>query len=80
MVSNTAVPGPTSVREPSGGAMPLTSVTMRGQEMGAAAAELMLDGVRGDTAAHEHRTVVLEPTLVVRERTVGRRRVVPADE
>jgi len=62
-----------------GGAMPLTSVTMRGQEMGAAAIELMLEELR-DADAHEHRTVVLEPSLVVRESTVGRQRLVPADD
>lgn len=60
-----------------GGAMPLTSVAMRGQEIGAAALELMLAELRESVGEHEHRTIVLEPSLVVRESTVGRQRLVP---
>lgn len=61
-----------------GGAVPLTSVTLRGQEMGAVAVDLMLAELREPPETHQHRTVVLEPSLIVRESTVGRQRVVPA--
>ncbi|MGO7983249.1 LacI family DNA-binding transcriptional regulator, partial [Rhizobium johnstonii] len=54
-----------------GGAMPLTSVTMRGREMGAVAIELLEREVR-EAGEHAHQTVTLEPQLVIRESTVGR--------
>lgn len=54
-----------------GGAIPLTSVSMCGEEMGAEGVRLLLEELAlGDE--HVHRTVVLEPHLVVRESTVGR--------
>jgi LacI family transcriptional regulator len=55
-----------------GGAIPLTSVTMRGQELGEAGMELLLAELQEPSATHEHRTVMLEPTIVARESTVGR--------
>jgi LacI family transcriptional regulator len=57
-----------------GGAMPLTSVTMRGQDMGRIGVELMLHELHEPPETHRHRTVTLEPALVVRESTVGRHR------
>ncbi|GAB3610167.1 substrate-binding domain-containing protein [Humibacter ginsengiterrae] len=61
-----------------GGAVPLTSVNLRGQELGKVAVGLMLAELREAPEVHEHRTVVLEPSLIVRESTIGRERVVPA--
>ncbi|WP_158862070.1 LacI family DNA-binding transcriptional regulator [Leifsonia sp. AG29] len=55
-----------------GGAMPMTSVAMRGREMGRAGVELMVRELRDRNGAHEHRTIVLEPELVRRESTIGR--------
>lgn len=55
-----------------GGAVPLTSVTMHGAEMGAAAVGLMLDELADDPAEHVHRTVVIGSELVARESTLGR--------
>jgi LacI family transcriptional regulator len=54
-----------------GGAIPLTSVTMEGEEMGAEAVRLMLDEIE-HKEEHEHREVLLTPHLVVRESTAGR--------
>jgi LacI family transcriptional regulator len=57
-----------------GGAIPLTSVSMQGEEMGEEAVRLLLEELeRGD--AHSHRTIVLQPHLVERESTVGRAEV-----
>jgi LacI family transcriptional regulator len=57
-----------------GGTIPLTSVRMRGIDMGAEGTSLLLEEVAaaGQGVEHEHRTVILEPSLVVRESTVGR--------
>ncbi|WP_066517024.1 LacI family DNA-binding transcriptional regulator [Curtobacterium ammoniigenes] len=57
-----------------GGAMPLTSVTMEGQPQGRAAVDLLLREIRDmrSSTPHTHETVVLQPSLVVRESTVGR--------
>jgi len=57
-----------------GGAIPLTSVAMQGEEMGRAAVELLLGEIRDASHAHVHRRVVLDPQLVVRESTAGRTR------
>lgn len=51
-----------------GGAVPLTSVRMHGETVGAAGVELLLEEIRGEE--HEHRRIVIEPTLVVRQSTV----------
>jgi LacI family transcriptional regulator len=57
-----------------GGAIPLTSVAMMGEEMGEEAVRLLLEELeRG--GAHTHRTVVLQPHLVERESTIGRAEV-----
>jgi LacI family transcriptional regulator len=52
--------------------IPLSTIAQPGQDVGAAAARLLVDEIRS-AASHRHRTVTLEPTLVVRESTVGRR-------
>ncbi|ROS47345.1 LacI family DNA-binding transcriptional regulator [Curtobacterium sp. PhB78] len=53
-----------------GGAVPLTSVTMHGEEMGATAVALLLEEL--SDPMHVHRTVVLGSELVPRESTLGR--------
>ncbi|GAA1440321.1 LacI family DNA-binding transcriptional regulator [Leifsonia poae] len=55
-----------------GGAVPLTSVTMRGREMGTIGVELLKREISEPAEVHLHQTVTLEPALVVRESTVGR--------
>ena len=55
-----------------GGAMPLTSVSMRGQELGEAGVDLLLGELAEPRATHRHRVIMLEPSLVIRESTVGR--------
>jgi LacI family transcriptional regulator len=57
-----------------GGAVPLTSVTMHGAEMGEVAVDLLLAELTDDPAEHVHRTVVLGSELVPRESTIGRAR------
>jgi LacI family transcriptional regulator len=54
-----------------GSAVPLTSVTMEGETMGAAAVAMLLDELT-DPGHHAHTTTTLEPHLVARESTVGR--------
>lgn len=51
------------------GSVPMTTVRPPGEEMGEVAIELLLEEISGDVR-HEHRTVVLQPTLVVRASTV----------
>jgi len=58
-----------------GGAIPLSSVAMQGEEMGRAAVDLLLGELRDEQDDHVHRRVLLAPHLVVRESTVGRERV-----
>ncbi|WP_348789799.1 LacI family DNA-binding transcriptional regulator [Leifsonia sp. NPDC080035] len=60
-----------------GGAIPLTSVAMQGEEMGRAAVDLLLGELRDAPGTHVHRRVLLQPHLVVRESTLGRQRVAP---
>lgn len=55
-----------------GGAVPLTSVTMHGADMGRVAVDLLLAELTDDPAEHVHRTVVLGSELVPRESTLGR--------
>ena len=55
-----------------GGAIPLTSVSMEGEEMGAEAVRLLLDEIEHGNDGHDHHEVVLTPHLVVRESTAGR--------
>lgn len=52
--------------------VPISTVTLPGYAMGRAAMELLLEELR-DPDGHEHHGVVIEPGLVVRESTVGRR-------
>ena len=55
-----------------GGAIPLSSVAMRGEAMGQQAVQLLLQEIKQGSEAHVHQVVTLEPELVVRESTVGR--------
>ncbi len=55
-----------------GGPIPLSSVTMRGEEMGGHAVQLLLEEIKQGSEAHDHQVVTLEPELVVRESTAGR--------
>lgn len=55
-----------------GGAMPLSSVTMHGQEMGERGIELLRRELVEPAAAHRHERIVLTPELVIRESTAGR--------
>lgn len=55
-----------------GGTIPLTSVRMRGLEMGQEGVRLLTEELRSDLSEHRHVTVLLEPDLVIRESTVGR--------
>jgi LacI family transcriptional regulator len=57
-----------------GGAVPLTSVTMEGETMGAEGTRLLLRELRESPAEHVHTTVMLEPRLVAKESTLGRQR------
>ncbi len=55
-----------------GGVVPLTSVEMRGLEVGSAGIRLLLAELSDPPAEHVHTTVMLEPRLNIRESTVGR--------
>jgi LacI family transcriptional regulator len=52
-------------------AVPLSSVRQPREQLGRTAAELLLEEVH-DAEAHEHRHVVFQPDLVIRESTAGR--------
>jgi LacI family transcriptional regulator len=52
------------------GPVPLSSVELRGSEMGKEAVRLLVDEL-SDQAHHEHETIRLRPRLVTRESTVG---------
>jgi LacI family transcriptional regulator len=54
-------------------AVPLTSVRQPAVKMGRMAAELLLEEIGQDSAAHQHRHVVLQPELVVRQSSRSRR-------
>lgn len=51
--------------------IPLSTVSQPGHEVGEVAARLLLDEIRHPDR-HKHRVVVLEPSLVVKESSVGR--------
>ena len=55
-----------------GGAMPLSSVRMHGQEMGEHGIRLLRRELVEPAAGHRHERVVLTPELVIRESTAGR--------
>lgn len=55
-----------------GGAIPLSSVTMRGETLGEQAVRLLLEEIEHGSQSHDHQTVILKPELVVRESTIGR--------
>lgn len=54
-----------------GGPVPLTTIAMRGREMGEAAIRLLIDELEAPDGAHAHQRVVLEPHLVERASTAG---------
>jgi LacI family transcriptional regulator len=54
-----------------GGAIPLTTIRLRGFDMGIEAARLLIDEISTSPDEHEHKTVVLEPSLLVRQSTVN---------
>ena len=54
-----------------GGAIPLSSVSRRGETLGEHAIELLIDEIERPDA-HEHTTISVTPSLMVRESTVGR--------
>ena len=54
-----------------GGAIPLSSVSLQGELMGEHAVELLIDEIERPHD-HEHRTVTIVPSLMIRESTVGR--------
>jgi LacI family transcriptional regulator len=54
-----------------GGAIPLSTVAMRGQSMGSCAVELLMEEI-GQRDDHRHREIALEPELLLRESTIGR--------
>ncbi|MFF1572543.1 LacI family DNA-binding transcriptional regulator [Leifsonia sp. NPDC058292] len=55
-----------------GGSVPLTTVSMRGYDIGRESARLLIEEITSPPAAHIHRTVMLQPDLIERESTVGR--------
>lgn len=55
-----------------GGAIPLSSVTMHGEELGEHAVRLLLEEIKHGPEGHDHQVVTLEPEVVVRESTAGR--------
>ena len=54
-----------------GGAVPPSSVTMRGEEMGEQAVQLLLEELHPHSDGHTHQVVTLQPELVVRESTAS---------
>jgi LacI family transcriptional regulator len=65
-----AILGYDDIEFASAAAIPLTSVRQPRQQLGRTAADLLLAETTGDPA-HVHRTVVLQPELVVRASTIG---------
>lgn len=61
-----------------GGMIPLTSVQMQGLDMGREAVRLLTAEIE-DGPSHVHVTTLLQPELVIRESTVGRRRAVAGE-
>lgn len=51
--------------------MTLTTVAMRGREMGTAAMTLLMDEIAHPRDAHRHQQVVLEPALIVHQSTAS---------
>jgi LacI family transcriptional regulator len=51
--------------------VPITTLDQAGEEMGRAAAALLLEEIQ-EPATHQHRSVLMEPFLVARESSVGR--------
>lgn len=69
------VPGDISIvgcednRSAQSGPVALTAVQLRGDQMGEAAAELLLEEMNTPAAEHVHRTLTIRPSLVVRAST-----------
>ncbi len=59
-----------------GGAIPLSSVSLRGEALGEHAVDLLLDEI-DDPAGHVHETITIGPSLHIRESTVGRPTATP---
>lgn len=57
----------------SAAAVPLTSVRQPALRMGRTAAELLIEETGERAGAHRHRSIVLQPELVVRDSTLGAR-------
>ncbi len=57
-------------RSASSGPIPLTAMRMPGVNMGVAATELLLEELAAAAGEHEHRTIVLQPEVVVRASSV----------
>ncbi|MFF8842008.1 LacI family DNA-binding transcriptional regulator [Streptomyces sp. NPDC015127] len=55
-------------------AVPLTSVRRPAFHMGRTASRLLIEETGATASAHDHRRIVLQPELVVRESTLGRHR------
>jgi LacI family transcriptional regulator len=55
-----------------GGAVPLSSVAQRGQDMGEQGLELLRRELAEPPQYHRHEKIVLAPELIIRESTVGR--------
>lgn len=67
-----AVIGCENNRSAMSGPVPLSTVQAPGREMGQEATDLLLEEMSAQPGEHEHRIIVLQPSLVVRASTVGR--------
>ncbi|WP_345763498.1 LacI family DNA-binding transcriptional regulator [Diaminobutyricibacter sp. McL0608] len=56
-----------------GGSIPLSTVGLRGYDMGLESTKLLIEEIRTGNS-HRHRTVTLPPVLIARESTLGRKR------
>jgi LacI family transcriptional regulator len=66
-----AIVGYDDISFAAGAAIPLTSVRQSGDQLGHAAAELLLEEIN-DAAQHKHKQVVFSPALIARRSTTGR--------
>ena len=53
------------------GIIPLSTISQPGHDVGATAASLLIEEIR-HPSRHVHKKVILEPSLVARESTLGR--------
>ena len=68
-----AVVGYDDIEFAAASAVPLTSIRQPADRIGRTAARLLLEETGPEAAAHRHRRVLLQPELVVRESSLGRR-------